>query len=79
MQLQSTLEELKRIQVQLIQSEKLSSLGQMVAGIAHEINNPVSFIYGNLEYIKDYTKNLISVINLYQEKIPHAVLEINEF
>ncbi|MEC4803446.1 MAG: ATP-binding protein [Jaaginema sp. PMC 1080.18] len=69
-ELQKTLEELKRTQSQLIQTEKMSSLGQMVAGVAHEINNPVNFIYGNLAYAKSYTQELLSLIALYQEHLP---------
>ena len=66
-QLEKTLQELQRTQAQLIQTEKLSSIGQMVAGVAHEINNPVSFIYGNLRYASDYVQDLLDLINLYQE------------
>ncbi len=66
-QLQQTLQELQNAQVQLIQSEKMSSLGQLVAGIAHEINNPVNFIYGNLMHFKEYTQQLLNLINLYQQ------------
>ncbi len=58
-QLQATLTQLQQTQTQLIQSEKMSSLGQMVAGIAHEINNPVNFISGNLGYVRDYLENLL--------------------
>ena len=66
-QLEKTLQELRRTQAQLIQIEKLSSIGQMVAGVAHEINNPVSFIYGNLRYASDYVQDLLSLLKLYQE------------
>lgn len=75
-ELQHTLQELKQTQSQLIQSEKMSSLGQLVAGIAHEINNPVNFIYGNLEYTKTYTEDLLELVNLYQQWYPNPILEI---
>jgi signal transduction histidine kinase len=65
--LEQTLHELQRTQAQLIQTEKLSSIGQMVAGVAHELNNPVSFIYGNLRYASDYVQELLELVNLYQE------------
>ncbi|MBD2198204.1 MULTISPECIES: hybrid sensor histidine kinase/response regulator [Calothrix] len=68
--LQQTLTELKQTQTQLIQSEKMSSLGQMVAGIAHEINNPINFIYGNINYVNEYTNNLLTIINIYQRIYP---------
>ncbi|NEP76335.1 sensor histidine kinase, partial [Okeania sp. SIO2G5] len=58
------------------QTEKMSGLGQMVAGIAHEINNPVSFIYGNLDHVKSYAQNLIQLINLYQKSYPEPIPEI---
>ncbi|MFN6465500.1 MAG: ATP-binding protein [Nostoc sp. DedVER02] len=76
-QLENTLQELQQTQSQLIQTEKMSSLGQLVAGIAHEINNPVNFIYGNLKYLKEYTQDLLSLIHLYQEVYPqpHAKIE----
>lgn len=67
-QLQQTLQELQNAQVQLIQNEKMSSLGQLVAGVAHEINNPVNFIYGNLRYCKEYIQQLLTLINLYSEE-----------
>jgi len=73
--LQTTLEELKTTQIQLIQSEKLSSLGQMVAGIAHEINNPNNFIYANISHARSYVQNLLEVVNKCREFSP----EVGEF
>jgi PAS domain S-box-containing protein len=69
-QLEQTLHELQRTQTQLIQSEKMSSLGQLVAGVAHEINNPVNFIYGNLSYTSEYSENLLKLLQLYQQEYP---------
>ncbi len=74
--LEQTLRELQRTQSQLIQSEKMSSLGQLVAGVAHEINNPVSFIYGNLIHAHEYTQNILQIIHLYQKHYPQPVAEI---
>ncbi|MBU7583328.1 MAG: GHKL domain-containing protein [Nostoc sp. TH1S01] len=68
LELEKTLQELQNTQLQLIQTEKMSSLGQLVAGVAHEINNPVNFIYGNLMYARDYIQKLIALINLYQQE-----------
>ena len=65
------LEELKNTQAQLIQTEKMSSLGQMVAGIAHEINNPVSFIYGNIDHTHDYIQDLLYMLEAYQQECPN--------
>ncbi|MEH1812356.1 MAG: ATP-binding protein, partial [Nostoc sp.] len=67
-ELKTALSELQRTQAQVLQSEKMSSLGQLVAGIAHEINNPVNFIHGNLTYLDEYTQNLLQMIYLYQER-----------
>ncbi|MEG4959294.1 MULTISPECIES: PAS domain S-box protein [unclassified Microcoleus] len=64
------LKTLQQTQAQLIQAEKMSSLGQLVAGVAHEINNPVNFIYGNLSHTADYTQNLLKLIQLYQQTYP---------
>ncbi|WP_017715516.1 PAS domain S-box protein [Kamptonema formosum] len=76
LQLEETLRELQKTQTQLIQTEKMSSLGQMVAGVAHEINNPVNFIYGNLSYMGEYIKNLLGVLHLYQQHYPQPPAEI---
>ncbi|MEH2361492.1 sensor histidine kinase [Nostoc sp.] len=77
-ELQKTLQDLKEAQGQLIQTEKMSSLGQMVAGIAHEINNPVNFIYGNIQCVTDYTQDLFSLVSLYQEQYPDSIWSIEE-
>ncbi|MBC1258222.1 sensor histidine kinase, partial [Trichormus variabilis] len=79
LRLRQTLHELKLTQTQLIQTEKMSSLGQMVAGIAHEINNPVSFIHGNLSHIDNYANDLLTLIDIYQTIYPEATPEIEEF
>ena len=76
--LATTLKELQYTQAQLIQKEKMSSLGQLVAGIAHEINNPVNFIHGNLEYTKDYLQDLLSLVELYQSEFPDPTEVIEE-
>ncbi|TAE98552.1 MAG: PAS domain S-box protein [Oscillatoriales cyanobacterium] len=77
-QLEQTLEYLKNAQSQLIQSAKMSSIGQMVAGVAHEINNPVSFIYGNIIPAAQYARDLLQLIQLYQQHYPEPVREIAE-
>ncbi|HEY9764101.1 MAG TPA: ATP-binding protein [Trichocoleus sp.] len=75
---EQALETLKRTQAQLIQAEKMSGLGQMVAGIAHEINNPVNFIHGNLTHIDQYVQELITLLELYQKHFPQASPEITD-
>ena len=77
--LKKTLADLKSTQAQLVQTEKMSGLGQMVAGVAHEINNPVNFIHGNLQFAQEYTDVLLKVISLYQVKYPEIDPEIGEF
>ncbi|MEG4505736.1 PAS domain S-box protein [Microcoleus sp. F6_B4] len=68
--LELALLELQSTQTQLIQTEKMSSLGQLVAGIAHEVNNPVNFIHANIDYLKQYTKQLLELVTLYQQEYP---------
>ncbi len=75
-ELQQALIEVNAAQGHLIQTEKMSSLGQLVAGIAHEINNPVSFIYGNVKYLQEYVENLLGLLNLYQKYYPQPQSEI---
>ncbi len=75
-QLETVLNELKKAQVQIVQNEKMSSLGQLVAGIAHEINNPVNFIHGNLSHLDEYTQDLLQMIELYQQRHPNNDTEI---
>jgi predicted ATPase/signal transduction histidine kinase len=76
--LAQTLELLQQTQAQLIQTEKMSSMGQLVAGMAHEINNPISFIFTNLTYAEEYTENLLRLIHVYQQTYPDATPEIAE-
>ncbi len=77
-QIKIALKQLKQTQNQLIQTEKMSSIGQMVAGIAHEINNPVTFVYSNVIPALEYTDDLLNLLNLYQEYYPQPVTEIQE-
>lgn len=70
---------LKQAQLQLVQSEKMSSLGQMLAGVAHEINNPVNYVYGNLKPARDYVEELTELIELYQQHYPRPAPEIQNY
>jgi PAS domain S-box-containing protein len=77
-QLEATLKDLRQTQSQLIQTEKMSSLGQLVAGVAHEINNPVNFIHGNLTHVNQYTQELVELVQLYQYFYSNPTPEIQE-
>lgn len=77
-QLEQALDQLKRTQTQLVHTEKMSSLGQMLAGVAHEINNPVSFIYSNLEPAQEYFQGLVNLVQTYRQTYPNSTPEIEE-
>ncbi len=72
-ELETALANLQNLQIKLVESEKMSALGVLIAGIAHEINNPVSFIYGNLTYANNYFQDLIRLVELYQHYYPEPV------
>lgn len=77
-ELEDTLRELKQAQAQLVHSEKMSSLGQLVAGIAHEINNPVNFIHGNLQHANQYMDDLLSLVEVYQSEYPNPSTKVQQ-
>ncbi|MBE9226142.1 AAA family ATPase [Phormidium sp. LEGE 05292] len=76
--LEQYLHDLKKMQLQLVQSEKMSALGNLVAGVAHEINNPVGFLAGNIQPAQEYVRDLFNLIDIYQEKFPDPGAEIEE-
>ncbi|ALF53335.1 chemotaxis protein CheY [Nostoc piscinale CENA21] len=77
-ELTHSLQQLQQTQLQLIQSEKMSTLGQLVAGIGHEINNPIGFISGNCSYIEQYVNDLFRLVDLQQQKLPDPDPEVEE-
>jgi two-component system, NtrC family, sensor kinase len=77
--LSEALQKLEQTQVQLVHSEKMSSLGRLVAGIAHEINNPMNFIYANLSYAKEYNQNLLTLLELCQKNLTSLPSEIQHY
>jgi signal transduction histidine kinase len=76
--LETTLTQLQSTQSQLVQTEKMSSLGQMVAGIAHEVNNPIGFIHGNITHVNRYAEDLLNLVDLYQRQYPEPVSVIDQ-
>ncbi|TVU52844.1 MAG: response regulator [Arthrospira sp. PLM2.Bin9] len=76
--LQKTVHQLQEMQDQLVNHEKMSALGQLMAGVAHEINNPINFIVGNLKYAEEYIQDLVDLLALYQQKFPEGDADIND-
>ncbi|MEG4022893.1 ATP-binding protein [Microcoleus sp. S13C4] len=77
--LEKALENQQTMQLKLIEAEKMSALGILVAGIAHEINNPVNFIYGNITYVNDYAADILKLLAMYQDRYPETDADIEAF
>lgn len=77
-ELAKALRDVQKTQSMMVQNEKMVSLGQLVAGVAHEINNPVSFIYGNVMHADDYFQDLLKMLQLYQQEYPHPTPTIKQ-
>ncbi|MBO9999611.1 MAG: GAF domain-containing protein [Cyanobacteria bacterium SID2] len=78
-QLARTVEKLQKTQSQLVQTEKMSGLGQLAAGIAHEINNPVNFIYGNLSHVENYANSLLELLQRYGNSYPDPPIVLQDY
>ncbi len=77
-QVRSRTTALQKAQIQLVQQEKLSSLGEMIAGIGHELNNPINFIVSNIEPLQEYITVMTKILNLYQQEHPNPSLQLRE-
>jgi two-component system, NtrC family, sensor kinase len=75
-ELKNALQQLQESQLQMVQTEKMTMLGQLVAGIAHEINNPVSFIHGNIVHVQEYAQDLLDFMELYQQHRANCPTEL---
>lgn len=78
-ELSSAMEQLQQSQLRMIQTEKMSALGNLVAGVAHEINNPVNFIHGNIAHVDEYARDLLQLIHLYQQQLPHPPEPVQDY